>query len=184
MKNILIAFFSLVFAPYFLSAQYNPKSLERAEETIETFKENNAKLENYFTDAYGYIVFPSIAKGGLGIGAAYGVGTVYELGNHIGKAKLTQISIGFQLGGQDYSQLVFFETEDDFKRFKKNKIELSAQASAVAITKGASADLAFHEGIAVFTKTKGGLMYEASIAGQKLKFKPYKSTQTDSKEIE
>ena len=175
MKTQLLVCLTLVFAPYFLSAQYNPKSLERAEETISVFKEKNVKFENYFTDAYGYVVFPSVGKGALGIGAAFGVGTVYELGNPIGKAKMTQISLGLQFGGQDYSQLIFFETEDDFIRFKKNKIELTAQASAVAIKKGASADLAYHEGAAIFTKTKGGLMYEASFAGQKLKFKPYKN---------
>ncbi len=183
MKLQCIVFLTLALSPFFLNAQYNPQALERAEETIDTFKEKDSKFEDYFSNAYGYVVFPSVGKGGIVIGGAYGVGTVYELGTPIGKTKMTQVSLGFQFGGQDYSQVVFFETEEDFSRFKKNKIRLTARASAVAAKKGASADLAYHEGVAIFTKTKAGLMYEATVAGQKMKFKPYKNKSEDKKNV-
>ena len=180
MKTQLLICLALVLTPYLLSAQSNPNALEGAEETITVFKENNAKFQHYIDDSYGFVVYPSIGKGGAGLGAAFGTGTVYELGNPIGNAKMTQISLGLQFGGQSYSQLVFFETEADFIRFKQHRIELSAQASAVAIDKGASAETAYYKGVAIFTKTKGGLMYEASFAGQKLKFKPYKSNRSNA----
>ena len=178
MKVQFIFCLTLVLTPFFLSAQYNPEALKRAEETIEVFKEKDSKFDNYFDDAYGYIVFPSVGKGGAVIGGAYGVGTVFELGNPVGKAKLTQLTLGLQFGGQDYSQVIFFETKDDFLRFKENKFELAAQASAVALKTGASANLAYQDGVAIFSKTKAGLMYEATFAGQKLKFKPNKTNKS------
>lgn len=178
MKTRFVVCLSLGLAPFFLGAQiggYNPKALEKAEETIAAFKEKNSKFDTYFDDAYGYVVFPSVGKGALGIGGAHGAGTAFEQGNPIGKAKITQITIGFQFGGQAYSQVIFFETKDDLRRFKENKFEFAAQASAVAIKEGAAVNVAYNDGVAVFTMTKAGLMYEASIGGQKLKFKPYKA---------
>ncbi len=176
MKTQLIACLTLCLVPYFLTAQingYNPSAVKNAEETVDDFKEKDAKFHAYFNDSYGYAVFPTVGKGGFGIGGAHGAGTVYELGMDIGKAKITQLTLGFQAGGQAYSQIIFFETEEDLQRFKDNKIEFAAQASAVAVTTGAGASLAYNDGVAVFTKTKAGLMYEATLGGQKLKFKPY-----------
>ena len=92
----------------------------------------------------------------------------------IGKAKITQLTIGFQFGGQAYSQIIFFETQDDLQRFKESKFEFAAQASAVALEQGAAANLSYLDGVAVFTMTKAGLMYEAALGGQELKFKPYR----------
>lgn len=174
MKIQLIVFLILTSTPFFLAAQYNPKALEKAEETIAAFKEKNAKFDTYFADAYGYAVFPSVGKGASGIGGAYGTGTAFEQGTPIGKAKITQLTIGFQFGGQAYSQVIFFETQEDLQRFKESKFEFAAQASAVAIEEGAAANLAYRDGVAVFTMTKAGLMYEAALGGQELKFKPYK----------
>ncbi len=127
-------------------------------------------LNNLFASAYGYVIFPNVGKGGIGIGGAAGNGIVYERGNIIGKAKLTQLSIGFQFGGQAYREVIFFESKADLDRFKANKIEFSAQASAVAVTTGASANVKYKEGVLIFTQQKGGLMYEASVGGQKFNF--------------
>lgn len=175
MKTQLI--FCLIFGlpPFLIHAQYNPKALEKAEEAIAAFKAKDAKFEIYFADAYAYAVFPSIGKGASGIGGAFGAGTVFEQGRPIGKAKLSQITLGFQFGGQSYRQVIFFETDDDLQRFKKNKFEFAAGASAVLVKEGASTNIDYHEGVAVFNITKAGLMYEAALGGQKLKFKPYSS---------
>lgn len=176
MKTQLIVCLILGFVPFFLSAQingYNPQAVENAEKTANAFKEKDAKFHAYFNDSYGYAVFPTVGKGGFGIGGAHGAGTVYELGVDIGKANITQLTLGFQAGGQAYSQIIFFETEEDLKRFKDNKLEFAAQASAVAVTTGAGANLAYNDGVAIFTDSKAGLMYEASLGGQKMKFKPY-----------
>lgn len=175
MKNqwfVLIA--ALALLPLQIVAQYNPVALQKAEETMEAFKAKDAKFEIYFDDAYGYAVFPSIGKGAFVVGGAHGSGTAFEQGEPIGKAKITQLTIGFQAGGQAYRQIIFFETAEDLRRFKDNKIEFAAQASAVAVNEGASTNLAYNDGVAVFTMTKGGLMYEASLGGQQLTYKPYK----------
>ncbi len=163
--------------PFVLQAQingYNPRALEQAEETIAAFRAKNDKFDVYLEEAYGFVVFPSIAKGAVGIGGAHGAGTAYERGEAIGKAKLSQLTVGLQFGGQSYRQIIFFESRKDLQRFKDNRLEFAAQASAVAIEEGAAANLAYNDGVAVFSMTKGGLMYEASLGVQKLKFKPFK----------
>lgn len=169
----LVLIILLGLSPYLLSAQYDPKLQDKAEEAIQAFKEKNDKFEDFFGDAYAYVVFPSVGKGAIGLGGARGAGIAYEQGVPVGKARVTQLTIGFQFGGQSYSEVIFFESEADFERFKENKLEFAAQASAVAVKEGASADLAYRDGVAVFTLAKGGLMYEASIGGQELKFKPF-----------
>ena len=130
-------------------------------------------MKKFFSEAYGYVIYPNVGKGAVGIGGASGNGVVWEQGQMIGMAKLTQVSIGFQWGGQAYREVIFFETKDDMDRFKKNKVELAAQASAIAVTAGASADAKYVDGVMVYTMRKGGLMYEASVGGQKFKFNPF-----------
>ncbi len=147
-------------------------SNKKAEKTIHKFQKKNPALKDFFEQAHAYAVFPTVGKGAIGIGGAHGSGTVYERGKVVGSASLTQLTIGFQFGGQSYSEVIFFQTDQDFLRFTENKFELAAQASAVAADIGASADVAYQNGVAVFTMTKGGLMYEASVGGQKFKFKP------------
>ena len=142
---------------------------ESAEAKTAFLKEDDG-MAKFFNNSYGYVIFPNVGKGGLGVGGAAGNGVVYEQGNMIGYAKLTQVSIGFQAGGQAYREVIFFETADEMNRFKANKIEFSAQVSAVAAASGASANAKYIEGVAVFTMAKGGLMYEASVGGQKFKF--------------
>ncbi|UFH35984.1 YSC84-related protein [Flavobacterium acetivorans] len=127
-------------------------------------------MKGLFEKAYGYVIFPNVGKGGLGVGGAAGNGSVYEHNKLTGMAKLSQLSIGFQAGGQAYREVIFFESKKDMERFKESRFEFSAQVSAVAVTEGASANVKYADGIMVFTMQKGGLMYEASVGGQKFKF--------------
>ena len=136
---------------------------------INDFKQISV-VSPFFGSAYGYAVFPTVGKGGFGIGGAYGSGLVFRGGRVIGETSLTQLTIGFQLGGQAYREIVFFRDERSFDDFKNGSFELSAQASAVVATYGASADADFENGVAVFTLAKGGLMYEASVGGQKFSY--------------
>lgn len=139
---------------------------------IRKFKEKDPKMSQVFADAYGYAVFPTVGKGGIGIGAARGKGYVYQRGRLIGRSTLTQVTIGLQLGGQAYSEVVFFKDAAALDNFKKGKLKLDAQASAIALTARASADLAYRKGVAIVTMAKGGLMYEASVGGQKFSYQP------------
>ena len=138
--------------------------------------------------AYGYAVLPTIGKGGIGVGGAGGSGCVFAGGKHVGNVSMAQVTIGWQLGGQAYSQLVLFQNADTYKEFTQGNFEFGADATAVALTYGAAAGAstegasvsagdtagkgAWKRGMAVFTLAKGGLMYEASIGGQKYKYKP------------
>ena len=151
---------------------WNPKLEEDAEETLEMMIEDKSKLEDFYDQAYGYAVFPKITKAGIGIGGAGGKGVVYKSHEIVGTSKMKQGSIGFQLGGQQYREIVFFENEEAFDHFCNGNLKFGAQASAVAITEGASIDAAYVDGVAVFTQAIGGLMYEASIGGQHFTFKP------------
>lgn len=142
------------------------------EEAIADFVETDPSTQWWFDNAYGYAVFPSVGKGAIGIGGAHGSGWVYEQGRLIGSTKLTQVTIGFQLGGQAYREVVFFKDETALEDFKRGNFELSAQASAVAVTAGASGDISYSGGVAIITIAKGGLMYEASVGGQKFSYDP------------
>jgi lipid-binding SYLF domain-containing protein len=145
---------------------------------------------DFFNNSYGYALFPTIGKAGLGIGGAHGKGRVYVGDQHVGDTSMTQLSIGLQIGGEAYTQIVFFEDERSFKEFTSGNFEFSAQTQAVAITAGASAAAStagssagasggknnattvgsYHKGMAVFTVAKGGLMAEASLAGQNFSY--------------
>jgi lipid-binding SYLF domain-containing protein len=159
-------------------------------DTIKLFRDAN-ESRPYFNNNYGYAVFPLIGKGGYIVGGAYGKGRVYRGDTHVGDTQMTQLTVGFQLGGQGYSQVIFFEDKRAFDEFTSGNFEFGAQASAVAITAGASlqagttgvsasasgtqhnakhAAPSYHKGMAVFTVVKGGLMYEASIGGQKFDY--------------
>ena len=148
---------------------------------------------NLFNKSYGYALFPTIGKGGAVVGAAYGDGRVYVNGNYVGDTSMIQLSIGLQLGGQTYSEIVFFEHKDALEKFIGGKFEFGAGVSAIAITAGVSAGAStggsatasasgnaksattaasYNDGIAVFTVAKGGLMYAAIIGGQKFKYVP------------
>ncbi len=163
-------------------------------DTVQLFK-NAGQSGTFFERAYGYAVFPTIGKGALGIGGARGKGRVYAKGVYVGDTTLTQLSIGFQAGGQAYSQIVFFEDERAFREFTSGEFGFGAGVSAVAITAAASASASttgssagisggkkdatttgeYYKGMAVFTIAKGGLMYEAALAGQKFSYRAKKA---------
>jgi lipid-binding SYLF domain-containing protein len=172
----------------------NPVQADKFTDTIQVFKKSEA-VQPFFKNAYGYAVFPTIGKAGIGIGGSYGTGQVYKGGKVTGEVSVLKGSIGFQLGGQAFSQMIFFEDKRAYDEFTSGNFEFDATASAVAITAGAQAKAgtegagagasagpatgaqaktSYHKGMVVFTHAKGGLMYEASIGGQKFKFKPKK----------
>jgi lipid-binding SYLF domain-containing protein len=130
-------------------------------------------LKDIMEKAKGYVIFPSVAKGGLGVGAAAGTGQLLEKGKVVGEAKLSQVSVGLQAGGQAYIELICFEDQTSLDNFKKGNFEFSAQVSAVAVKAGVAANAKYEKGIMVLTLAKGGLMYEASVGGQKFKYKAY-----------
>lgn len=151
-------------------AGWDPDSKNEAKIAIAAFKKADPKLSRFFAQAYGYVIYPNIIKGAMGIGGAYGSGTVFQHGRIIGSSSLSQLSFGFQLGGQAYREIIFFKDRSAMARFKKGNFELGAQLSAVAATYGASANVDYSSGVAIFTIAKGGLMYEASVGGQLLSF--------------
>ena len=174
MKLKLLFLFLFCWAALHGQDQKQKQVIEDSKEAKAVFISKDKEISKFFSKSYGYVIFPNIGKGGIGVGGATGNGTVYEKGKMIGMAKMTQVSIGFQLGGQSYSEVVFFETAKEMKRFKENNIEFSAQVSAVAVASGASANAKYSDGVLVFTAQKGGLMYEASVGGQKFKYTPFK----------
>jgi lipid-binding SYLF domain-containing protein len=142
---------------------------EKAQVVLEEFKGKDPKIQSFIDKSAGYVVIPTVGKAALGIGGARGKGVLYEGGEVTAVVTLTQISFGFQGGGQAYSEFIFFEDAATLDSFKRGNYELNAQASAVAVTAGASADAKFNGGMAIFTQAKGGLMYEAAVGGQKFK---------------
>ncbi len=190
MKRFLIAFAAL--AAFTLAAPGFAEQVEDYSETINKFK-NNASASPYFGSAYGYAVFPTIGKGGVGVGGAHGKGQVYRGGGVTGFTTMNQLSFGLQLGGQAYSQVIFFQDQRAYDDFTSGNFEFGADASAVAITASAQASASTtgtgasagpggtageqfgtdsHKGMKVFTIAKGGLMYEAAVKGQKFKYEP------------
>jgi lipid-binding SYLF domain-containing protein len=143
---------------------------EEALAVVTQYREADPEMQAFFEQAHAYVVFPTVGKGAIGIGGARGKGILFHQGQVMGEATLTQLSIGFQWGGQAYSEIIFFESQAATDRFVEGNFEVAAQASAVAATAGASRDVSYEGGVAIFTQAKGGLMYEASIGGQKFSF--------------
>jgi len=188
---VITRFVSLL-ALFSMSLVAAPAWADEYQDTINVFRKA-IESSVFFRTAYGYAVFPTIGKGGIGVGGAFGKGRVYEKGKYIGDTSMTQVTVGFQLGGQAYSQMIFFQDARSLKEFTGGNFEFGAEASAVAITAGASAKAntsgssagasvtkneaknvgAYNKGMATFTVAKGGLMYEASIGGQKFTYTPH-----------
>lgn len=148
------------------------KLTEDSREARSQFVSTDNLMQSLFENSAGYVIFPNVGKGAIGVGGAAGNGILFEKGNAVGSAKMKQVSVGFQFGGQAYREVIFFQDQAALSRFKQNKFEFSAQASAVAVTKGAATNVKYRNGVLVFTQEKGGLMYEASIGGQKFSYKP------------
>jgi lipid-binding SYLF domain-containing protein len=152
---------------------WDPREVDKlgagSDEAKNVMLEKDPSMQKFFDTAAGWLIIPTVGKGGIGIGGARGKGLLYEGGKPSAIVTLTQLTVGFQWGGQTYSEFIFFKDGDALDKFKSNNYELGAQASAVAVTAGASADANYNEGVAVFTQAKGGLMYEATVGGQKFK---------------
>jgi lipid-binding SYLF domain-containing protein len=148
-------------------------------ETMDVFKKEDPGIKDWFEKAHAYAVFPEVAKGAIGIGGAGGKGLVYQKDKLIGWVELSQLTVGLQLGGQAYREVIFLENESALSNFKSKEAKLSAQASAVAVTAGASADAEYDEGVAIFTMPRGGLMFEASVGGQTFKFHEIKEKEAE-----
>jgi len=169
-KITLISLLLLVFS---LTGFSQENDVDEAREAIADFKETNSDINEFFNSAYGYAVFPGIGKGGLGVGGAAGKGTVFKGGVPVADCKMSQLTVGFQAGGQKYAEVIFFEDAEAYERFVSNKFEFAAQVSAIALKSGASLDAEYADGMLVFTIAIGGLMYEASVGGQKFKSEMY-----------
>jgi lipid-binding SYLF domain-containing protein len=187
MRKITRAF--LLSASLLLAA--GPVLADKYSDTVSLFK-NAGQSSTFFGNSYGYAVFPTIGKAGLGIGGAHGEGRVYAQGKYVGDTKMTQLSIGWQAGAEGYSEMIFFQDKRSFDEFTSGNFEFGANVSAVVITAAASGtatttgstatasggkkDAAtagkYEKGTAIFIISKGGLMYEASVSGQKFSYKP------------
>ena len=168
-----------------------PAQADKFTDTVNIYKKSES-VQPFFKNAYGYAVFPTIGKAGIGIGGAYGKGQVYKGGKVTGETSLMKATIGFQLGGQAFSEIIFFQDKRAYNEFTSGEFEFDAAASAVVVTAGVQAKAgtegatagasagpatgkqvkaSYHKGMVVFVHTKGGLMYEATIGGQKFSFK-------------
>jgi lipid-binding SYLF domain-containing protein len=190
-----LRFFVLLVVMIFASNASNLAHADSYSNAIDVFKKSSA-VQPFFNNCYGYAVFPTIGKAGIGIGGAYGKGQVYQGGKVTGTASLVKLSVGFQLGGQAFSEIIFFKDKRAYDEFTSGSFEFDASASAVAITAGAQvkagteggtagasagpatgaqAETRYRKGMVVFVHAKGGLMYEAAIGGQKFNFTPEKA---------
>jgi lipid-binding SYLF domain-containing protein len=131
---------------------------------------HDSSIGKWFDTAYGYVLFPSVGKGAIGIGGAHGKGQVYEAKKLVGYSSMTQATIGLALGGQAFTEVIFFKDQDAFRAFKEGTYELTAQASAVAVKDGAGATSAYSGGVKTFVLVKGGAMADAAVGGQKFKY--------------
>jgi lipid-binding SYLF domain-containing protein len=154
--------------------------VRHADQAIVELKQADPGLSRLFHSSAGYAVFATVGKGGLGVGGAHGTGVLYEQATAIGKTTLTQVTIGLQIGGQAYTEIVFFESKKALSSFEKGNFEMAAQVSAVAATAGASANAKYVKGVSVFTLAKGGVMAEASVGGQKFGYAPFSKHVTTS----
>jgi lipid-binding SYLF domain-containing protein len=147
--------------------------INEASETKALFTKTDPGLAAFFDRAPGYVIFPGIGKAGIGIGGAHGSGVLYQHGEPIGKATVNQVSVGAQLGAQQYSEVIFFATPQAMAGFMRGTMKLTGEVSAVALKSGASANAKYQDGVVVFTATKAGLMLEAAVAGQKFSYEPF-----------
>lgn len=176
MRSVVIGGFSLLmlFASS-ASLAWDPGKLDEskknAQKAVAALLAKDPSMQRFFDEAVAYVVIPSVGKAGFGIGGARGAGLLYEDGEPTNEVTLTQLSFGFQWGGQIYSEFIFFEDETVLGEFKRGNYELGAQISAVAVKTGASANANYSGGVAIFTQAKGGLMYEAAVGGQKFNIK-------------
>ena len=146
--------------------------ISKAEDAVALFRQTDPSLKKFFERSVGYAVFPSVAKGAFIVGGAGGKGVLFEKGKAVGLCSLAQVTIGLAAGGQEYAEIIFFENALALTNFKGGNFTFSSQVSAVAAASGAAATAKYQQGVAVFTVAIGGLMFEASVGGQKFDYKP------------
>jgi len=161
-------------------AKHDAPGVKQAHHAKGELEQADPGLTRLFDGSAGYAVFATVGKGAVGIGGAHGSGVLFEKGTAIGKATLTQVTVGLQLGGQAYTEVIFFENAKSLADFKKGEFTMAAQVSAVAAAAGASANARYVDGVSVFTLAKGGVMAEASVGGQKFSYLPFEKAITTS----
>ena len=171
----LVLFAFIIFSlPRSMQAQDDKakeKLISDSKEAKAEFLKTDPSMDKLFNSSYGYVIFPKIGKGAIIIGGSGGNGVVYEKGKTIGTGKMAQLSVGAQIGGESYREIIFFEDKEALNRFKENKVEFTGQISAVAAKSGASKNAKYADGVAVFTQDLSGLMAEAAVGGQKFTYK-------------
>jgi len=172
------ALFVSVAAPACGGSQKDAKSAAAAErvegidDTIALFKKKDSTIAELFSSSTGYVVIPSVGKGALIVGGAHGDGEAFEGGAYIGQVSVSEVSLGAQVGGQSYSQVVFFETPEALRKLKDNSFQFAAEVSAIGVDQGVAKNAKFKDGVATFVIPKQGLMASAAVGGQKLSFTP------------
>jgi len=147
---------------------------KQTQEAIKAFTNADSSLKKFFDTSAGYAIFPTVGRGGFIVGGQHGTGLVYEKGKVIGEATVTAVTIGAQIGGEAFYEVIFFETSGALFDFKQSKWEMRAEVNAVAASEGASKVAKYRQGVAVFTLPRGGLMAQATVGGQKFDFTPIK----------
>ena len=185
MKKIALGFSGmLLFASLFLAGGIGgcesspaPRTQNKADtlhqevmSALDQFNRRDPSLQKFLDGSHAYAVFPNVSSGAVGVGGAYGRGEVYQNGKFIGYSDLSQANIGVQLGGQSYSEIVAFQNASTFDQFRNGKLDFDARASAVAASSGAAAAADYQKGVAVFSLTQSGLMFQAAIGGQNFRF--------------
>ena len=175
-KKAAFTLLGLLFLAFTATAQdaEQQEIIDDAEKAKTAFIAQDKGIEKLFNTSEGYVIFPNVRKGAYIVGGASGNGAVYQQGKLIGMADLKQLDVGLQLGGQAFSQVIFFGNQQVLDDFKEGEFELSGTASAVALDKGAAETIRFKDGVAIATLPKAGAMLEISVGGQKFEFEPLK----------
>ena len=170
-KNLLMIV-ALLFTAVgtFAQSQDDKRVMADAEKAKMKLQKMENGLDQFFSNASGYAIFPNVGEGALIVGGASGNGVLYENGVAVGMTSLKKVDVGLQAGGQALTEIIFFETEDALNEFKQGEYELTAEVNAVALDKGAAINANYTDGVVVFTKAKKGLMADVSVGGQKFEY--------------
>jgi len=173
MKSVLAVLLLAGFVTGPAFAGWDPNEGDKAADAVQYLKKNDPSLERFFSRAYGYVVFPDVYKGGfLMLGGGHGRGYVYEGGRLVGRSSISQLNVGPQLGGQSFTEIIFFKDNKALSDFKKGNFEISAQMTAVVVTSGIATNADYSDGVAIFVLPKAGVMADATIGGQKFSYEP------------
>lgn len=169
-NGLLVLALSVIVLSGCATRSSDDRLIRESNAAIDRFLDHDPGLRGWVDQAHAYVVFPEVAKGGLGVGGGFGRGIVFERGEPIGRASVSQATIGAQIGAQSFSQVIFFQDDSALRTFQRENLEFSAQATAVAASAGAAATTSYERGVAVFILVRGGLMAEASVGGQRFRY--------------